>query len=209
MSTDVSTTTAAPGHSSGPRPGLRERNKARTRAAIRTAAMELFEKQGYAATTVTQIADTAEVSHTTFFRYFQSKEQVVLSDDLDDRRDAILDEIEPGLDRFDLVRRMITDLFQVGADDEWASSEARFRLIKTEPALIAAQRTDADQSLSELRGFIADYLAVEPDDLRLRVFIAAVAGTLFHVVDNSGGGGIPTLDECLEALDLLEAGLPV
>lgn len=193
----------------GSRPSLRERNKARTRDAIRSAAMHLFEKQGYAATTVAQIADAADVSHTTFFRYFQSKEQVVLSDDLDEARSELKNAIEPGLDRFGLVRRLITDMFQVGQDDEWASNPARFRLIQTDPALIAAQQADADRMLVELRGFIADYLGVEADDLRLRVFIAAAAGVLFHVVGHTGDGEIPTLEECLEALDLLEAGLPV
>ena len=42
--------------------GLRERKKAKTRAAIREHAMRLFEEQGYAQTTVDQIADAAEVS---------------------------------------------------------------------------------------------------------------------------------------------------
>ena len=200
---------AAPRDSSGPRPGLRERNKARTRHAIRSAAMSLFEKQGYAATTVAQIADAADVSHTTFFRYFQSKEQVVLSDDLDDVRDELMRSIEPGLGRFDLVRRLITELYRAGSDDEWASNPDRFRLIQTEPALVTAQQTQADQALIEMRGFIADYLGVPADGLGLRVFIAASAGVLFHVVGHTGDGEIPTLEECLEALDLLEAGLPV
>ena len=42
--------------------GVRAQNKARTRAAIRAAAMELFAKQGYSTTTVEQIAKTAGVS---------------------------------------------------------------------------------------------------------------------------------------------------
>ncbi|WOC11409.1 TetR family transcriptional regulator [Gordonia sp. MP11Mi] len=200
---------AAPGNPSGPRPGLRERNKARTRDAIRTAAMSLFEQQGYAATTVAQIAEAADVSHTTFFRYFQSKEQVVLSDDLDEVRAELMTSIEPGLGRFDLVRRLITELFRAGSDDEWASNQDRFRLIQTEPALVTAQQSQADQALIEMREYIADYLSVAADDIGLRVFIAASAGVLFHVVGHTGGGEIPTLEDCLEALDLLEAGLPV
>ena len=64
-------------------PGLRERKKARTRAAIREHALRLFREQGYGATRVEQIAEAAEVSPATFYRYFPTKEDVVLQDDLD------------------------------------------------------------------------------------------------------------------------------
>jgi AcrR family transcriptional regulator len=62
--------------------GLRERKKIKTRQAIRREAFRLFDAHGFAATTVEQIADAAEVSPSTFFRYFPSKESLLLADDL-------------------------------------------------------------------------------------------------------------------------------
>src|SRR5258708_33222461 len=63
--------------------GLRERKKAKTRAAIREHALRLFREPGYGATTVEQIAEAAEGSPATFYRYFPTKEDVVLQDDFD------------------------------------------------------------------------------------------------------------------------------
>src|SRR6266508_3120114 len=69
---------------------LRERKKARTRAAIREHAMRLFREQGFAETTVDQVAEAADVSPSTFFRYFPNKEAVMLQDDYDPRMIADL-----------------------------------------------------------------------------------------------------------------------
>jgi AcrR family transcriptional regulator len=58
--------------------GLRERARRAVQAELAEAAQELFLAQGYEATTIDQIADTAGISKRSFFRYFASKEDVVI-----------------------------------------------------------------------------------------------------------------------------------
>jgi AcrR family transcriptional regulator len=60
--------------------GLRERKKRATRIAIRDAAMRLFASEGFAGTTMDQIAEAAEVSRATVFSYFPTKEEIVFGD---------------------------------------------------------------------------------------------------------------------------------
>jgi AcrR family transcriptional regulator len=64
----------------------RDRRTARTRQAIVDAARELIDEQGYAETTVDQIAERADVAARTFFRHFPSKEAVLFSHFEEQRR---------------------------------------------------------------------------------------------------------------------------
>lgn len=192
-----------------PQPGVRAQNKARTRAAIRFAALDLVTEQGYHATTVAQIAAAAGVSHTTLFRYFESKEQVLVSDDLEDARHELFENAPAGLSHFDLIRHIMRGLFDLAMADEWASNPGRAYLLRTEPTLRMAHQLAADSMLQEGLTLIAEYTGTDESALSLRVFIAAVSGVLMHIVDRVAMPNEDTLAEVLDALDLLEQGLPL
>jgi len=65
--------------------GLREKQKEQRREAILVAAMQLFDRYGYAATKVEQIAEAAGVSAPTVFNYFGNKQEILFA--LVDRAD--------------------------------------------------------------------------------------------------------------------------
>lgn len=64
--------------------GLRERKKARTRAALIEVSQRLFEEQGYSATTLDDICAEVEVTPQTLLRYFESKAHLALAPMLDE-----------------------------------------------------------------------------------------------------------------------------
>ncbi len=57
---------------------LRERKKRLAQATIEEAALRLFQQQGYEQTSIQDIADAVMMSSRTFFRYFASKEEVLI-----------------------------------------------------------------------------------------------------------------------------------
>lgn len=59
--------------------GIRERKREQTAAAIEAVALELFENKGYISTTVEDIAEAADVSRATVFRYFPAKDDIVFA----------------------------------------------------------------------------------------------------------------------------------
>lgn len=92
--------------------GLRARKKAATAAALQTHALELFLERGYDETTVQDITDAAGVSQRTFFRYYPTKDAVLLTEHA--RREAALQELleerrgQPLRETLDLVLDHLT-----------------------------------------------------------------------------------------------------
>ena len=116
-------------------PGLRERKKQKTRWSIQEHALRLFEKQGYEQTTVDQIAAAAEISPSTFFRYFKTKEDVVLEDEYDPMLLALLAQ-EPSDEPFlPALRHVMSMGFSQMGPVEVSKIKQRTKLMLAVPAL--------------------------------------------------------------------------
>jgi AcrR family transcriptional regulator len=192
-----------------PRPGLRERKKAKTRAAIQEHALRLFAEQGYEATTVGEIADAAEVSPSTFFRYFPTKEDVVLYDALDPLLLAAMEAQPLDLSPVGAIRAAMRQVFGRAPADVLAQQDERAALIFSVPELRMRMLDDAARSMIPFVEVIAKRAGKRPDDLAVRAFTGAVIGVGIAAWIGTGGVHAPDyLRQMDEGLAQLEAGFP-
>ena len=158
------------------RPGLRERKKAKTRAVIREQALRLFREQGYDATTVEQIADAADVSPSTFFRYFPTKEDVVLQDDMELRWSAALRAQPPGLSPVVALRAAMLEVFASLPDAEMALLRQSMELALTVPAVRARSLDEFGRTIQFISGALAERTGRAADDFTVQTLAGAIMG---------------------------------
>ncbi len=186
--------------------GLRERKKAKTRLAIREHAMALFKDQGYDRTTVEQIAAAAEVSPSTFFRYFPNKEDVVLQDDYDALLIAAFHAQDVEIPPLQALRNAIGEVFLSMPEGQQAQEAERIRLVIAVPDLRARMLAQFSEMIQMLAEAVAERVGRQPDDFEVRTFAGALVGVALGISDSF-------VDDYLEqfsrALTLLEAGLPI
>jgi len=190
--------------------GLRERKKAKTRAAIRHEALRLFREQGYDATTVEQIAEAAEVSPSTFFRYFPTKEDVVLRDDYDDQMIEVFRSQPPELTPMQAFRATIRETLGLLGPKERAEEGQRWAMARSVPTLRAAILDELLRTLRVIADLIAERVGRAPEDPAVRAFAGALIGVVMStMLECAGEDGLPDVDTIDAALAVLEAGLPL
>ena len=121
-----------------PEPGLRERKRRRTRAALIDAGRRLFEERGYDATTIADIAAAADIGTRTFFAYFESKEQLLFPES-DHRVQAALDAIADRAESDAPAQVLLRALDDSDGGEELVGplAQLRLRLIRDVPAVQA------------------------------------------------------------------------
>jgi AcrR family transcriptional regulator len=191
-------------------PGLRERKKAKTRAAIQRHALQLFQEQGYEATTVEQIAEAAEVSPSTFFRYFPTKEDVVLYDDLDPILFAAFEAQPAELNPIQAMRRALRQVFASVPAAEVEQQWERGRLVLAVPELRMRVLDQLVGALNEYAELIARRVGRPADDFAVRTYAGAVIGALLSALLMAVNDPKADFVELMDAgLAYLEAGLPL
>ncbi|TDU04499.1 TetR family transcriptional regulator [Streptomyces sp. 846.5] len=189
--------------------GLRERKKLKTRRAIRAAAFRLFSTQGYDATTVDQIAADADVSPSTFFRYFPTKEDLVITDDYDPVMEAALRARPLGEPVMESVRQAILPPLRRIMEAESEDMLLRMRLLNEVPAIRSRSVLEMLRSRDVIVAVLAERTGRPEDDLGLRALVSATLSACSEAVEywfrNDGAGNVADL--CEQALKAVAEGL--
>jgi AcrR family transcriptional regulator len=190
---------------------LREQRRERNAREIQQAAMSLFADRGYAAVTVEDIAGEAGISERTFFRYFTSKDHLLVAEA--SRRIEVIHESLNGqpddLDAWTALRNAVLD--QSTSEEHIGRNAAIWAHLTTEaPALLAKMiMHGALEGTHNIEVELARRLGV-PDtdalpDVMMRVTLAAVQSAYLRWLEDDGTASL--VDLTAEALDLVGDGL--
>ncbi|MBL1075098.1 TetR family transcriptional regulator [Nocardia sp. 2] len=190
---------------------LRERKRIRTRRALADAALRLFAEKGFAATTVEELVDAAEVSRSTFFRAFATKEAVAIEAETE-LWTGYLDT----LTSHDLTGPVLTALHDILTDaiaalpEDWDERYIATRqLVLTAPSLLGHVEYARSGVETQVAQHLSGKLALPEGDLRPRI-LAELTTTAWStagrgwVADNGKGGR----SGLLERLRLAFAAIP-
>jgi AcrR family transcriptional regulator len=195
--------------------GLRERKKARTHEAIIDAALDLFERNGYDATTVEDIAAAADVSPRTFFRYFESKLDLVMA--RSGTKDASLGPSIAARPAGEGILDAVRQVMRVELEEQLADPLVvrELQVMLTTPSLRNLAREHFYREEAEMIGAVADRLGLQPDDLTAHVTAGVIASALWITVNRWVATGAaperlwPMIDEAFAILaDGLEPASP-
>jgi AcrR family transcriptional regulator len=196
--------------------GLRERKKQRTREALIQAAFDLFGRKGFEATTIDEIADAVEVSSRTFFRYFASKEDVVLTlqEDQFTAFYAALAARPPDEPLLTALRQATVGVVRDFEQGRAGTSAGRFScvqdLLRHSPSVLARSLEQCSARTDEMSQRIAERMGVDPRTDPRPTLVAAVAGTALQVAVGAWRDTEPdtsAADLVERAFTLLEEGL--
>jgi AcrR family transcriptional regulator len=186
-------------------PGLRERRRVRVKLMVQAEALKLFADKGYEQTTIDDIAHASAMSPRTFFRYFPTKEDVVLWDEYDELSFA---ELLGSQEHEDPLVRLITTVRQIIAgvhDRDRDLLLARTRLSFRVPEIRARFLDQQASTMGALYPQLAAALGGDPDDLGLRVMLSALFAAMLVAVerwqhDDGRQDLIDVVDDAVNAL---------
>jgi AcrR family transcriptional regulator len=164
-------------------PGLRERRRVRIKLMVQAEALKLFADKGYEQTTIDDIAHASAMSPRTFFRYFPTKEDVVLWDEYDELSFAELlgsqEHEDPLVRLITTIREIIGSVHDRDRDLLLARTKLSFRV----PEIRARFLDEQASTMGAIYPQLAVALGGDPDDLGLRVMLSAMFAAMLVAVE--------------------------
>ena len=172
--------------------------------------MRLFLDKGFAETTVEDIAAAVEISPSTFFNYFPSKEAVVFEDELDP---LILDAFNaqpPGVSPIAALRMAMRDVFGRLSSQQEDMLRRRMRLLAATPELRAAMLNEFALLVDQIAALLASRAGRAADDFAIHNIAGALLGVLMSAMMSAiQRPGEDMVAAAVRSLEHLEAGLPL
>lgn len=165
-------------------PSLRQRKKAAAMAQIQQVAVDLFEEKGFDAVTIEAVAEAAEVSPSTVYRYFGTKEKLVLADQFDDLAlRQVVGRVAAGEDPAVAMRTAVAATLALHFTDDVAEQTVRrTRLWMTHPAV---RRAGMEMFDEVVEGLAVAFASVTPVDVgTARLAAGAVVWPLMAAIRN-------------------------
>lgn len=189
--------------------GLREQKKQAAMRRIQEVALDLFDARGFEQVTIEEIAAAANVSPSSVYRYFGTKEMIVLYDDVDYR---LIERLETELvshPPVDAIRRAMTDVLSEVFDQNDELTRRKVRYAFEEPALRAASLETTDMFVPVIAEVLARASKRKADDLEVQVIAATLVASLMAAVRHWYAAGYrqPLRREIDRALSVVESGL--
>ncbi len=195
----------------GPHPGLWERRKREAMRRIQQVALDLFDERGYRNVTVERVAAEARVSPSSIYRYFGTKEMLVLYDEYDPQILELIRTSGGGLPTSPaeligaLCAALPAFLDVIIPDGYDRQLRQRMEYIAAEPDIKAGMTRQTENMERELRAILSERIGRDSNDLQVRLAAATGAwgftATLFHWADS--GYAQPLRTVLARAIDLL------
>lgn len=173
---------------SGRRIGLRQRKKLAAMHTIQRVALDLFDREGYGNVTIERIAAGADVSPSSVYRYFGTKERLVTWDEYDPELFALMQSADGDVGTvFEALRGGIAELVRAWPESEVDNITRRMRYILDEPDVHAAMLREQHEFEVGIRHMLAPYIGAKPESLTVCVAaattLACLTAALYHWAD--------------------------
>ncbi|HET6740727.1 MAG TPA: TetR family transcriptional regulator [Kribbella sp.] len=181
--------------------GLRERWRVKARRTIQERALDLFDERGFGAVTIEEIAAAAEVSPSSVYRYFGTKEGLIVADEFDTMSEEALAELFDPTDPVGAMIQIVRDYEAVPSDGEpipWR----RIRYFFKEPLVRTAFCASLDRASQRIAPLMT---GGQLSETQARVAANALVFGYFSALEQwyLDGGVRPVAQYVEEGLDVL------